>query len=151
VCYKTIQLICTLAALEKWYMSTLNVCNTYLYGKLSGEIYIEQPKGYKVLSKEHKELYLKKALYSLKQAGLTWWCILDHPIKDLGFCQPISDAGLFTKHDNGKRIVVVVYINNALFCSSNKAKVLKAKQDFMSKWECQDLGNATDFLYMQIT
>jgi hypothetical protein len=72
-------------------------------------------------------------------------------MKDLGFRRLVSDTGLFIKYDNGKRIVVVVYIDNALFCGLNKAKVLKAKQDFMSKWECRDLGDATDFLHMQIT
>jgi hypothetical protein len=72
-------------------------------------------------------------------------------MKNLGFHRLVSDAGLFIKYDNGERIVVVVYVDDALFCSPNKAKVLKAKQDFMSKWECRDLGDATDFLRMRIT
>jgi hypothetical protein len=63
----------------------------------------------------------------------------------------VSKTGLFIKHNNGKRIVVVVYIDDALFCDPNKAKILKAKQDFMFKWECQNLGDTTDFLCMQIT
>jgi hypothetical protein len=151
VCYETVCLICALATLEKWHMSALDVCNAYLYGKLSEEIYIEQPEGYKAPGKEHKVLRLHKVLYSLKQADLIWWRMLDRSMKNLGFHQLVSDAGLFIKYDNGKRIVVVVYINDALFCGPNKAKVFKAKQDFMSKWECQDLNDATDFLCMQIT
>jgi hypothetical protein len=146
--YKTVRLICTLATLEKWHMSALNVHNAYLYGKLSEEIYIEQPEGYKAPGKECKVLRLHKVLYALKQAGLTWWHMLDCSMKDLGFRRLVSNAGLFIKYDNGERIVVVVYVNNALFYGLNKAKVLKAKQDFMSKWECQDLGDATDFLCM---
>jgi hypothetical protein len=70
--YETVCLICALAALEKWHMSTLDVRNAYLYGKLNEEIYIEQPEGYKAPSKEHKVLRLHKALYGLKQASLTW-------------------------------------------------------------------------------
>jgi hypothetical protein len=127
VCYETVQLICALAALKKWHISTLDVCNTYLYSELNEEIYMEQPEDPKAPGKEHKVLCLHKALYSLKQAGLTWWHILDRSMKDLGFCQLVSDASLFIKYDNGKRIVVVVYIDNALFCGPNKAKVLKAK------------------------
>jgi hypothetical protein len=45
--YETVHLICALAALEKWHMSALDVRNAYLYGKLSEEIYMEQPEGYK--------------------------------------------------------------------------------------------------------
>jgi hypothetical protein len=70
--YETVQLICALAALEKWHISTLDVRNAYLYGKLSEEIYMEQSEGYKAPGKEHKVLRLYKALYGLKQAGLTW-------------------------------------------------------------------------------
>jgi hypothetical protein len=82
---ETVHLICTLAALEKWHISALDMCNAYLYGKLSEEIYIEQLEGYKSPGKEHKVLCLHKALYDLKQASLTWWHILDCFIKNLGF------------------------------------------------------------------
>jgi hypothetical protein len=149
--YETVRLICALAALEKWHMSALDVRNAYLYGELSEEIYMEQPEGYKAPGKEHKVLRLHKALYGLKQTGLTWWRTLDHSMKDLGFRRLVSNAGLFIKYDNGERIVVVVYVDDALFCGPNKAKVLKAKQDFMFKWECRDLGDATNFLRMRIT
>jgi hypothetical protein len=71
VCYRTVCLICALAALEKWHMSILNICNTYLYGELNEEIYMEQPEGYKAPSKEQQVLHLHKALYSFKQASLT--------------------------------------------------------------------------------
>jgi hypothetical protein len=69
--YETVRLICALAALKKWHISILEVRNTYFYGKLSEKIYMEQPEGYKAPGKEHKVLHLHKALYSLKQAGLT--------------------------------------------------------------------------------
>jgi hypothetical protein len=149
--YETVRLICALAALKKWYMSALDVHNAYLYGELSEEIYIEQLKGYKAPGKEHKVLHLHKVLYGLKQAGLTWWRTLDCFMKDLGFHRLVSNTGLFIKYNNGERIIVVVYIDDALFCGPNKAKILKAKQNFMSEWECQDLGDATDFLCMRIT
>jgi hypothetical protein len=71
VCYETVWLICALAALKKWHISALDMCNAYLYGELSEEIYIEQPGGYKAPGKEHKMLRLHKALYGLKQASLT--------------------------------------------------------------------------------
>jgi hypothetical protein len=48
-------------------------------------------------------------------------------MKDLEFCRLVSNTGLFIKYDNGKRIIVIVYVDDALFCGPNKAKVLKAK------------------------
>jgi len=35
-----------LAALEKWYITGLDIQNAYLYGTLDKEIYIEQPEGF---------------------------------------------------------------------------------------------------------
>ena len=51
----------------------LDVRNTYLYGKLDDEIYMEQPEGFRVPNLEDYDIRLKKALYGLKQAGLAWW------------------------------------------------------------------------------
>ena len=62
-----------MAALQKWTVSGVDVRNTYLYGKLDEEIYMEQPEGFRVPKLEHLVIRLKKVLYGLKQAGLAWW------------------------------------------------------------------------------
>ena len=55
VCYETVQML-ALAAFKGWNMEALNVKSAYLYGKLDKEIYMEQPKGFKVPGKEFKVL-----------------------------------------------------------------------------------------------
>ena len=74
-----------LAALENWHMEAVDIQSTYLYSKLNEEIFMEQPEGFKIPGSENKVLCLKKTLYSLKQAGLTWRNILNDSIKKLGF------------------------------------------------------------------
>ena len=44
--FETVHLILALAALEGWYLSSLDVRNAYLYGELEEEIYMEQPEGF---------------------------------------------------------------------------------------------------------
>ena len=44
VCFETVHLIISMAALENWHMHGLDVCNAYLYGELDEEIYMEQPR-----------------------------------------------------------------------------------------------------------
>ena len=39
---------------------------------------------------------------------------------------------------------------DTLFCGPNRSLVLKLKQEFMQKWETQDLGDVTEFLCMSI-
>jgi hypothetical protein len=46
----------------------MDVKSVFLNGDLQEEVYVEQPMGFIVASKEHKVLKLKKALYRLHQA-----------------------------------------------------------------------------------
>jgi hypothetical protein len=46
----------------------MDVKSVFLNGDLQEEVYVEQPMGFIVASKEHKVLKLKKALYGLHQA-----------------------------------------------------------------------------------
>lgn len=69
----------------------------------------------------------------------------------LGFKCLDSDAGIFIyKAKDSTIVLVIVYVDDALFCGPNKALVAKLKADFMAKWECRDLGDVKDFLRMWI-
>ena len=72
VCFKSLRLVFALAALHDWYMTGVDICTAYLYGKLDEEIYMWQPKGFIARGQESKVICLCRALYSLKQAGLAW-------------------------------------------------------------------------------
>ena len=61
-----------LAALKNWYMTAVDVKTAFLYGKLDEEIFMEQPEGFKIKGSENKVLCLKRAIYGLKQAALSW-------------------------------------------------------------------------------
>jgi len=67
-----VQLLLAVAALEDLDIQSVDVKIAYLYGNLDEEIYMEQPEGFKLPGKENKVWRLCKALYSLKQANLSW-------------------------------------------------------------------------------
>ncbi|KIK13905.1 hypothetical protein PISMIDRAFT_17667 [Pisolithus microcarpus 441] len=130
VCYETVHLMFTLAALANWYISALDVRSAYLYGELEEEIYMEQPEGFAVPGQEQKVLHLQHALYGLKQAGLAWWQTLDKSLKELGFDHLKSDAGLFLfKRKN--IVITIIYVDDALFCGPTKAVVDEVKAHLM--------------------
>ena len=149
--FKSVHLMLTLAALHNWYMMGVDVCTAYLYGKLDEEIYMCQPKGFIARGKESKVIHLKRALYSIKQAGLAWWKELSNPMEDLGFTCLNSDAGIFMCQDSTSLTMAVVYVYDTMFFSKNKKLVKKKKALFMAKWECQDLRYVKEFLHMCIT
>jgi len=148
--FETVRLILALSALENWYITGLDVKSTFLYGKLDEEIYIEQPEGFKIKGLEHKVLCLHRAIYGLKQAALAWWKQLTKSMKILGFKQLTVDAGVFIYLKDNETVIVVIYIDDALFIGKNKLLVNKLKGDFMKHWECRDLGDFKEFLRMNI-
>ena len=128
--FETVHLILTLAALEGWYLSGLDVRNVYLYGELEEEIYMEQPEGFHARGKERQVLQLRCALYDLKQAGLAWWWALKKSMEELGFINLDSDTGLFKCFDEASQtfIIAVVYIDDAIFLGPSKAVVETMKK-----------------------
>ena len=54
VCYKTKQLFFPIVALKDLDIQSVDVKTAYLYGNLNKEIYIEQPKGFRLPGKENK-------------------------------------------------------------------------------------------------
>ena len=139
-----------LASLEGWHITALDVKSAFLYGKLDEEIYMEQPKGFKVKGQETKVLRLHRALYGLRQAALAWWKELAASMKRLGFQHLSSDAGIFICKEKDDLVVAIVYVDDAMFFGKNLEWVRQKKQIFMDTWECHDLGEAQEFLRMHI-
>jgi hypothetical protein len=46
--FETVRIMLALASIENWYITSLDVCNAYLYGILDKEIYMKQPKGFNI-------------------------------------------------------------------------------------------------------
>jgi len=149
--YESVHLLLAAAALEGWHIEELNVKSAFLYGQLDEEIYMEQPKGFKIHGQERKVLHLRQAIYGLKQAALAWWKELLTSMRKIGFECSQSDAGIFIhKAKNGDIVVAMIYIDDSGFMGSNATLVKEKKQAFMGIWECHDLGELKEFLGITI-
>jgi hypothetical protein len=148
--FETVRLILAMAALENWVITGLDVKTAFLYGELDEDIYMEQPQGFRIPGREHDVLKLHRALYGLKQAGLAWWRTLKESMKELGFENLDSDAGLFLYRSEHGFVIAVIYVDDSIFCGPNTALVMELKKKFMQRWECRDLGDVTEFLRMRI-
>ena len=146
--FKTLCLLLSLAALHDWEIEALDVKTTFLFGELDEEIYMEQHEGFIVKGKEKNVCWLRKAIYSLKQAVLQWNKQLHKSLLEMGFIRCKSDPGTYFKIVRGEIIILLVYVDNALFMGSNKMQVLSHKKAFMKRWESRDLGPAKEYLGM---
>ena len=133
--FETLRLLLSLAALHDWEIEALDVKTTFLFGKLDKEIYMEQPEGFVEKGKEKKVCQLGKAIYGLKQAALQWNKQLHKSLLEMGFTCCKSDPGTYFKIIGGEIIILLIYVDDALFMGSNKTQVLSHKKDFMKRWE----------------
>ena len=108
---------------------------------------MEQPEGFTKDPNIISRLWW--AIYGLKQAGLAWWYQLDSFMWELGFKRLKSEVGIFWDK-KGNIIIAVVYVDDTFFYGPDKTLLNKIKAKFMSKWECKDLGNLFEFLWMKI-
>ena len=117
-------------------MEAVDIKTTFFYGKLDKEIYMQQPERFRLKGQETKVLRLHRAIYGLKQAALAWWKELESSMKQLGFQHTVSDAGVFFAYLSRHLVIVIVYVDNALFFGKSTAAVKQAKKAFMDMWEC---------------
>ena len=62
-----------------------------------------------------------------------------------------ADPGTYFKIIGKEIIVLLIYVDDALFMGSNKQQVLSHQAQFMKRWESRDLGQAKEYLGMRIT
>ena len=148
--FETVHIMLALAALQDWHISALDVKTAFLYGHLDEEIYLDQPQGFKAKGQETKVWRLKRALYGLKQSALAWWKELESSMKKLGFKRLLTDAGAFIHEHQGKTVIAIIYVDDAMFFGNDKVLVTRKKKQIMDTWECRDLGEASEFLCMRI-
>lgn len=62
-----------MAVNKDWPMYQLNIKNTFLYGDLTEEVYMEQTPGFVAQGETHLVCELQKAIYGLKQSPRAWF------------------------------------------------------------------------------
>ena len=106
----------------------LDIKATFLFGKLDEGIYMVQPEGFIVKGQEPKVYHLWKAIYGLKQVAFQWNKLLHKSLVNFGFKRCTSDSGIYVKFMGKDIILIVIYVDNALFLGSNKSQLLFHKK-----------------------
>ena len=115
---ESIRVLLTLACHLKFKLYQMDVKIAFLNWFLWEDVYVTQPKGFIDPHFLDHVLYLKKALYSLKQAPKAWYVQLTQYLVSHGFTRGQANQTLFIKRENCELIVAQVYVNDIIFGST---------------------------------
>ena len=127
----------------------MDVKTTFLNGKIEEEVYIEQPKGFKLDGKESHECKLKKAQYGLKQAPRAWYARIDNYLWGLGFSKSIVDSNLYIKVVKNYPLIPVPYVDD-LFLTGEEHLIAQCKMEFATEFEMKALSLLHYFLALEV-
>ena len=117
---ESIRILLTLACQLKFNLYQMDVKTAFLNEILKEDVYMAQPKGFIDPHFPDHVLYLKKALYWLKQAPRAWYDQLTQYLVSHGFTRGKANQTLFIKREDGELIVAQVYVDDIIFGSTKE-------------------------------
>ena len=102
-----------------------------------------------ILKNVPKQVYnLLKVLYSLKQAPQLQQKELASALQQLGFKVYTSNQYIYI--NKLIEILIIIYINNILIISKDKAKIKALKKNLIKRFKMEDLGPTKYFIGVRI-
>ena len=148
----SIRVFLGLAAVQDLEIEQLDVKMVFLHDDLEEEIYMEQPKGFKVPGKENLVCHLTKSLYGLKQAPRQWYKKFDTFMAEHDFKRTENDHCVFIKrYASGEFLILLLYVDDMLIVGQDRIKIGSLKKDLSKSFTMKDLGSTKQILGMRIT
>ncbi|KAJ9561274.1 hypothetical protein OSB04_006434 [Centaurea solstitialis] len=124
---KSIRILMAISAYFNYQIWQMDVKTAFLNGKLTEDVYMQQPEGFVDPKNPNKVCKLLKSIYGLKQASMSWNLHFDIRIKEFGF----------TKND--------------ILLIGNDVPPLQSVKAWLSKcFQMKDLGEAAYILGIKI-
>jgi hypothetical protein len=148
---ESIIIFLSFACHKRFKVYQMDVKSAFLNRDLYEEVYMEQPKGFKLSDNPNLVCKLKKYLYGLKQAPHAWYQRLDTYLKDKGFKRGTIDKNLYIKTEGDDFLIVLVYVDDIIFRCNKDSLVKWFSSAMESDFEMSMISELLFFLGLQIT
>src|SRR5579859_6527020 len=146
---ESIRILIAIAAIYGLEIHQMDVVTAFLAGELKEEIYMEQPEGFEIGTKEEDLVcQLRKSLYGLKQAPRVWNRKIRHFLKSIGFDQTYSDPCVYINKTTD--IIIAMWVDDFIIFGKNMASINSLKAQLNKEYEMKDLGELKHFLGIQV-
>ncbi|GKC76180.1 putative ribonuclease H-like domain-containing protein, partial [Tanacetum coccineum] len=147
---EAIRLLLAYASFKGFVVYQMDVKSAFLYGKIEEEVYVCQPPGFEDPDFPDRVYKVEKALYGLHQAPRAWYETLLTYLLDNRFQRGKIDKTLFIKRDKGDILLVQVYVDDIIFCSTKKSLCTKFEKIMHKKFQMRSMGELIFFLGLQV-
>ncbi|GKA43986.1 retrotransposon protein, putative, ty1-copia subclass [Tanacetum coccineum] len=148
--HSSIHTLLSIVAMHDYELEQLDVKTTFLHGELEEDIYMEQPEGFVIPRKENLVCKLKKSLYGLKKSSRQWYKRFDTFMLSQSFKISDYDSCVYLKFVNGSPIYLLLYVDDMLIATKDKAQIEKLKGQLSNEFDMKDLGATKKILGMEI-
>ena len=144
--WATVRLLLIIAYIENLYTRQVDFVLAFPQADLDVVIYMNLPQGFDE-GPISSVLLLKKNLYGLKQASMTWFEKLRSGLKDHGFHQSSVDCCCFIKSD----FIFLVFVDDCLLFSCTAASISSLFLSLQSNFILTDEGDVADYLGIRVS
>ncbi|GJS40074.1 retrovirus-related pol polyprotein from transposon TNT 1-94 [Tanacetum coccineum] len=128
----------------------MDVKSAFLNGFINEEVYVAQPLEFIDFEKPDHVYKLKKALYGLKQAPKAWYNRLKAFLIKHEYKMGMVDNTLFTKKKSSNLIIVQIYVDDIILCSTCQDMCDEFAKIMHDEFEMSMMGELNFFLGLQI-
>ncbi|UYV83660.1 hypothetical protein LAZ67_23001938 [Cordylochernes scorpioides] len=137
--HSTIRTVLALAVEYDLLVHQMDVQSAFLNGDVKEEIYMTQPENFESKKYPRRVCKLKKAIYGLKQAGMTWHAKLDSVLKEMGLEQMKTDNCVYIKREEGV-LLVAIYVDDMIVAAEEESPLICFKESMKKLFKINYLG-----------
>ena len=122
----------------------MDVETAFLNGKVTTEVYVNQPKGFE--DGTERVYKLSKALYGLRESPRDWYECFDKYVMKLGFRKSNVELCLYIHGKDEDIVYLLIYVDDLLICGKDEKKINKIKILLSDRFKMKDLGEIDEYL-----
>ncbi|KAJ9552657.1 hypothetical protein OSB04_016702 [Centaurea solstitialis] len=146
----SIRILMAISAYFNYEIWQMDFKTTFLNGKLTEDVYMQQLEGFVDPKNPNKVCKLLKSIYGLKQASRSWNLHFDERIKEFGFAKSEFEPCVYTKFSGSIVTFLVLYVDDILLIG-NDIPTLQSVKAWLSRcFQMKDLGEAAYILGIKI-
>jgi hypothetical protein len=139
------------AAFSNFRVYQMDVKSSFLNGKLSEKVYVEQPPGFEDQDNLDYVYILLKVIPGLEQASRKWYDTLSIFLIENGFVRGVIDKTVLSKKCKNDSILVQVYVDDIIFGSTNSNLCKRFAKLLQNNFEMSQMEELKFLLGLQVS